>query len=175
MKKLDLTPSDQSDFGSSTNGSVPSGGKTSYPLPVGVREGDSKKGSRSRHLPLQLLEALQMEPTVIIITVTAAVAICWAPCVPDTKLKCCVDIISPSGTHPMRFILSLCTQWGNWGLKKTLAQGYTAVKERTGVRTSSCLTSKPTLFPPHWLSWARGMSSGSDENSNLQNFSVILS
>lgn len=74
VKKLDSVPSDQSNFASSTDGSVPSGGETSHRLPGGVRGGDSKKGSRLRHLPLQVLEALQMKRTVIIITITTALA-----------------------------------------------------------------------------------------------------
>ena len=44
VKKLDLTPNDQSNFASSHNGPLPSGMKTSYSLPVGVRVGEAEKG-----------------------------------------------------------------------------------------------------------------------------------
>lgn len=60
-RKLDLTPNDQSNFASSRNESAPRGMKTSYSLPVGVR--DSEKGGVKASSPL---EALQMQLTVII-------------------------------------------------------------------------------------------------------------
>lgn len=88
LKKLDLTPKDQSDFTSSRNGSVSGDMKTSCSLLMGVGVGDSEKGSTLK--TFSPLEALQVQPTVINNNNHNSCHLLHFHCVPDGKLSAAV-------------------------------------------------------------------------------------